>query len=357
MSGWQKRRTLEETFNLVKNAHIGLCHDPKYHKVPFSERDKVVAGLLHLYPAHVSLARRGEGCFKRFYAETDSYLHCKEYLPAGKLTEIVDYYFAWLRAQPKNAKKLVSGLDTIMAKDLGYVQRTIRSARLGRAAGRKLGGCVNPEHRVVSYPGARVTYNNVRDAYERLMRDPEFRDLHALERDAHVAQKLNLSKHTVTAARNGSGSYKAFTGFYRRLTTQVKYNLVRDAYLRLMCGKAFAGLPVKKRDNIVAKEVGLNVHSIIAIRTGNRAYAVFDRFMPVGGSAKQTCDKIKQTHYELMQDAEFVKLTIGSRDNIIAEKLGLSRHTVAAVRTGKGSYKHLGGLATRDLEKERISVP
>ncbi len=350
-------RTLEETFELVKEKHLKLCKNPRYHKVPFSKRDGVVASAFGVRQMYVSFARRGENYFKRFRAGADDYLRHKDYLPAGKLTEIVDYYFAWLRAQLKYDNESVSSLDAIIARDLGYAQTTIKLARLGRAAGRKLKGCVRSEHRAASYPGARVTYNKVRGAYERLMQDAEFRSSPVLQRDARVAQELHLSRYTVSRAREGSASYKKFGGFYRRPNTQAKYDLVSNAYLKSMRDTAFAGLPAKERDCIIAKKVGLNVHTIIAIRTCSNAYKQFNKFVPVCGPAEQTYDRVRDAYSELMRDTGFSKLTLRRRDEIVAEKLRLSWHTVCAIRSGTSAYKWLNGFNVSDLEKRGVSAP
>ncbi len=193
--------------------HLDLCHDPKYHKVPFSEKDKVVAGWLGVIQQYVSYARRGVNYFSRFHDMADPYLCQRNRLPVGLLVKIVDCYFAHLRALPKYKKSSPAVLGDIIAKDLGYSRSFIKFARLGRPGRRHLKGCVTPSHRAVAHPGAKVTYSLVRKAYAKRVYDPEFRQLTALQKDMAIAKERGLSVHTVKAVRLGYNWYTFLGGF------------------------------------------------------------------------------------------------------------------------------------------------
>ncbi len=205
-------RTLKETFDLIRYLHLDLAESGRYHKVPFSKRDKIIVNLTGLSRHYVSDARRAEGIFREFKNSADPYLAHENYLPPGFLVEVVQHAFGYLRKMKEYSDQPPKVLDLIIGKWLGYSETEMRLARVGGGHYRRLRGCVNSEFRARTIRGSRKTYDIVRRAYREAMRNPEYEGLPLSELDNVVADKTNLHAGTVRRVRLARENYKDFGG-------------------------------------------------------------------------------------------------------------------------------------------------
>jgi len=212
----QEIRSLEDTFWIIQHVHIGMCHDKKYRKRPFNERDKIIGKKMRLDQGYVASARMGIGDFREFSDKVDPYIANSSLMSANKLMEIVQCSYINLRKEKEFENSPSNVLDKITAGWLGYGESYMRNARVGGGDFRKLRGCVDERCRERKCGNSKRTFERVREIYLARMNKKGFSELPKLEKDTLVAKISNLSMHTVEAIRNGNGTYKKHGNLYHK---------------------------------------------------------------------------------------------------------------------------------------------
>lgn len=206
------KRPLEETFELVQYLHAELSHSGYFYRVPFHERDKVVANLLGITQHYVSGARLCKGYFSKFRGSADAYFLNRHYLRPGLLAEVVPYFFKQLRTEKKYRNSPPPEIDKAIAKSLGYSETKIRLARVGGGNYRRLRGCVDPDLRFRSRMEPEKRYKLVKTAFKKLLADDELSGIGVKELDKIVAAQQKINAGTVQSIRCGCGKWKRFGG-------------------------------------------------------------------------------------------------------------------------------------------------
>lgn len=208
------RRSLEDTFTLVQELNLYLCYHPKYSKLPFSERDKIVAGCedLQITSIRASQARRAVNEFCKFKNVADLCISHAELKPAN-LEIIVQSFFATLKTDKNYSGCEAPKLDDIIAKALGYARDTIKHYKVACGHYKRFRWLVQAGAREAKYRPAKKTYARVKLTYLNLWKNSQFRTLPKLMRDEIVAKEVGLKPATIIAIRKAQGTYKKFGGF------------------------------------------------------------------------------------------------------------------------------------------------
>lgn len=117
--------TNKEFFYIVKYMGDGVYRDPRYSKLPFRLKNKVIADLLHSKLRKVRDAVKANGRFSEFKKYADPYLSQKSF--CGKsLFEFVQYCHVWMPLQEEYKDKSSPELAEIIGRWVGCSKNTIR---------------------------------------------------------------------------------------------------------------------------------------------------------------------------------------------------------------------------------------
>lgn len=188
-----------------------LCHDPRYSKLPFSERDKIIAECedLSITPSHVSRARRAVTVFSVFADQASRYLQHVS-IPKHQLFEIVQSAYFALKSLKKYENSDSPELDEIIANWLGYKPDTVMHYRVAAGNYRQLRGLVPTNARMARRRGAEINYEMVIRKYARLHCKRNFRKLPRAEQIEELARQCALKPGTIYSILGHHGAYKQF---------------------------------------------------------------------------------------------------------------------------------------------------
>ncbi|MBI2040485.1 MAG: hypothetical protein HYT16_00090 [DPANN group archaeon] len=205
---------LEETFANIQELNLYLCHNPDCSKLPFSERDNIIANTVSVKIKHARQARQGNFTFCDFKDDVDLYISHGDYMPSEMLFRAVQCFCKTLMGDEKYKNKTMAKLDEIIAKALGYSKITITQARTGTAHFKRFRSLVDKTNIYAFHPGAEKTFRRIYSAYSFYLKThSSFAEMAPGQRDEFIAKSLRIKKSTVIAVRCGHGAYKTFGGF------------------------------------------------------------------------------------------------------------------------------------------------